>query len=122
MASIGKKDTTPELTVRKGLHRLGFRYRLHKKDLPGTPDIAFPARRKVILVHGCFWHAHGCSIAGIPKSNRSFWVPKLNRNKERDMRKEADLRKLGGDVLTVWECETRDMVALTPKLVAFLDG
>ncbi len=121
MASIGKKDTTPELIVRKALHRRGYRYRVHKKDLPGTPDIVFPGRRKVIFVHGCFWHAHGCKIGRPPRSNSSFWKPKLERNKERDKRKEATLKELGWDVLTVWECETHDMESLTPTLVAFLD-
>lgn len=122
MASIGKKDTTPELVVRKALHRLGYRYRIHRKDLPGTPDIAFPSRRKVIFVHGCFWHAHGCKIGRPPRSNISFWKPKLDRNKERDQKKELALKEAGWDVMTVWECETRDMGQLTPKLMAFLDG
>ena len=121
MASIGKKDTTPELVVRKILHRLGYRYRVHRKDLPGTPDIAFPSRLKVIFVHGCFWHAHGCHIGRPPRSNTSFWKPKLARNKERDREKELALREEGWDVMTVWECETRDMGQLTPRLVDFLD-
>ena len=122
MASIGKKDTTPELVVRKALHRLGYRYRIHRKDLPGTPDIAFPSRRKVIFVHGCFWHAHGCKIGRPPRSNISFWKPKLNRNKERDQKKELALKEAGWDVMTVWECATHDMGRLTPKLMAFLGG
>lgn len=121
MASIGKKDTTPELVVRKALHRLRYRYRIHRKDLPGTPDIAFPSRRKVIFVHGCFWHAHGCKIGRPPRSNISFWKPKLDRNKKRDQKKELALKEAGWDVMTVWECETRDMESLAPKLVAFLD-
>lgn len=122
MASIGKKDTAPELLVRRTLHRLGYRYRIHRRDLPGTPDISFPGRRRVIFVHGCFWHAHGCKIGRPPRSNTSFWTPKLARNKVRDKEKEAALMAAGWQVLTVWECETRDTENLIPKLVAFLDG
>lgn len=104
MAGIGGKNTTPELLLRRELHALGFRYRLHNPALPGKPDLAFAKYRAVIQVNGCFWHRHDCHLFRWPGSRRSFWEKKLNDNAERDQRNLADLEKLGWRVLTVWEC------------------
>lgn len=123
MARIGPKNTTPELATRKLLHRLGYRYRLHRKDLPGTPDICFSARRKAIFVHGCFWHRHeGCRRTTMPKVRTSFWEEKFRQNIERDYRKIAALRELGWNTLVVWECETKTLPILTRRLVDFLSS
>ncbi|WP_165321894.1 very short patch repair endonuclease [Rhizorhabdus phycosphaerae] len=120
MSRIGSKNTAPELVVRRLLHAMGFRYRLHRKDLPGTPDIVFPSLRKAIFVHGCFWHAHGCRIGQPPKSKPEFWGPKLARNKARDAEKSAALREEGWDVLTLWQCEIKERTLLQEQLLAFL--
>ena len=123
MARIRGKDTGPERRIRRLLTALGFRYRLHYSKLPGRPDIAFPGRRKVIWVHGCFWHRHpGCSSARLPKSRLEFWKPKLEGNRNRDLRNEADVRAAGWDTLVVWECELSDELALVTRLRSFLDG
>ena len=106
MAAIRGKDTKPEVIVRSFLHRLGFRFRLHGRDLPGRPDIVLPKYRTVVEVRGCFWHRHeGCPFAYTPKSNREFWESKLNGNRERDRRNLRDLARLGWRVIEVWECE-----------------
>lgn len=106
MSKIGPRNTKPELALRSMLHRAGFRFRLHVKDLPGKPDIVLPKYRTVIFVHGCFWHRHrGCRFATTPSSNEAFWRSKFSENVERDKRKTRALRRLGWDVLTVWECE-----------------
>ena len=121
MARIGPKDTKPELVVRRLLHGLGYRYRLHRSDLPGTPDICFPARKKVIFVHGCFWHRHdGCPRTTTPKTRTSFWEEKFVQNVARDDRKLADLRRLGWRTLVVWECETENESELAHRLGHFL--
>lgn len=120
MGRIGSKNTAPELVVRRLLHSLGYRFRLHRKDLPGTPDIVLPGRRKAIFVHGCFWHAHGCRIGRPPKSRPEFWEPKLARNRARDEENSRDLEKAGWDVLTVWQCETKDKEAVSELLEKFL--
>ena len=120
MGRIGSKNTAPELIVRRLLHSLGYRFRLHRKDLPGTPDIVLPARRKAIFVHGCFWHAHGCRIGQPPKSRPEFWEPKLARNRARDEENSRDLEHAGWDVLTVWQCETKDKATLADLLEKFL--
>lgn len=120
MSRIGPKNTAPELLVRRLLHSSGYRYRLHREDLPGTPDIVFPGRRKAIFVNGCFWHAHGCRIGKPPKSHPEFWLPKLERNRKKDSRNRRDLRKLGWDVLTIWQCQTRFQKRLEARLRAFL--
>ncbi|URD59893.1 DNA mismatch endonuclease Vsr [Sphingomonas sp. KRR8] len=105
------------MVVRRLLHAMGNRFRLHRRDLPGTPDIVLPGARKAIFVHGCFWHRHpGCPKATTPKTRREFWREKFDRNVERDRRKEVELRQAGWDVLTIWECETRDTVALEKNL------
>ncbi len=106
MASIRGKNTKPEIIVRRFLHRLGFRFQLHRRDLPGRPDIVLPKYRTVVEVRGCFWHRHeGCRFAYTPKSNREFWEAKLNGNRERDRRNIRELARLGWRVIEVWECE-----------------
>lgn len=120
MRRVGGKDTAPEMIVRRMVHAQGYRYRLHRKGLPGKPDLVFPSRRKAIFVHGCFWHGHGCKIGRLPKSRPEYWEPKIVRNRERDAAAVAGLAKLGWDALTVWQCETRDGMALAQRLVEFL--
>jgi DNA mismatch endonuclease, patch repair protein len=121
MRRIRSKNTGPELIVRRLLYSLGYRYRLHRADLPGKPDLVFGRRRKVIFVHGCFWHQHSrCKITHVPQSNGEYWAPKLARNKARDVRTKAKLRKLGWDYLIIWECETKDPEKLKGRLVSFL--
>jgi DNA mismatch endonuclease (patch repair protein) len=108
MRRIRKTDTKPEMVVRQLAHRMGFRYRLHRRDLPGTPDLVFPSLRKVIFVHGCFWHQHDCRLgAKQPSANPGYWLPKLARNVERDYQARTKLAKEGWDVLVIWECQTR---------------
>ncbi|MNX55641.1 Very short patch repair protein [compost metagenome] len=121
MAGIKGKNTKPELVVRKLVHGMGFRYRLHRKDLPGSPDLVFPRLKKVIFVHGCFWHRHtGCRFAYTPKSNAQFWLDKLEGNIRRDGQAVMALDILGWQVLIVWECEVADLPALTRKVSSFL--
>lgn len=121
MAGIKGKNTKPELAVRKLVHGMGLRYRLHRKDLPGSPDLVFPRLKKVIFVHGCFWHRHpGCRFAYTPRSNAQFWLDKLEGNIRRDGQAVAALETLGWQVLIVWECEVSDLSALTLKVSSFL--
>ena len=121
MSRVRKTNTKPEIVVRRLAHRMGHRFRLHRRDLPGTPDIVFPGKRKVIQVQGCFWHQHeGCRLANMPKSRLEYWGPKLARNVERDATTLAALREAGWEPLVVWECETRDEDALRERLQAFL--
>jgi DNA mismatch endonuclease (patch repair protein) len=121
MGRIKSKDTKPEMLVRRFLHGLGYRYALHKRDLPGAPDLVFPSRRKVILVHGCFWHQHkGCVDGRVPKSRKGYWGPKLLRNVQRDRRNISKLRRCGWRVMTVWECDISDSDRLVARLVRFL--
>ena len=113
MGRIRTKNSKPELLVRRFLHANGFRFRLHNRNLPGTPDIVLPRYQTVILVHGCFWHRHdNCPYASIPSSNRDYWINKFKSNKERDKRNLKDLRKAGFDVFVLWECELKSGVAL----------
>lgn len=119
MRAIRSKGMKPELTVRRLVHHLGFRYRLHRKDLPGKPDLVFSSRRCVIFVHGCFWHAHKCKIAHSPKTNKDYWEPKLERNKVRDVAHRKALRALGWRSLVVWECELKNPGTGT-RIVRFL--
>ena len=122
MRRVRSKDTTPELVVRRAAHSLGYRFRLHRRDLPGTPDLTFPRLRKTIFVHGCFWHRHpGCSRTTTPATRADYWREKFEQNVARDRRNVAMLRALGWDVLVVWECETFDRVALLGTLSRFLD-
>lgn len=119
MARIHGKDTKPELVVRRLLHAMGYRFRLHRRDLPGTPDIVLPGRRKAIFVHGCFWHGHeNCRKASTPASNRTFWEAKIAANRERDRRKVQSLERRDWQVLVIWECELPD--AFTDEALAFL--
>lgn len=104
MSRIRGKDTRPELVLRRGLHALGFRFRLHRKDLPGRPDMVFPRYRAVVLVHGCFWHGHDCPLFKLPATRREFWAAKIEGNKARDTRNLAGLTAAGWRVLMVWEC------------------
>jgi DNA mismatch endonuclease (patch repair protein) len=122
MSRIRSKNTKPEWVVRRLVHSMGFRYRLHKRDLPGNPDLVFPSRQKVIFVHGCFWHLHGrCRMARMPKSKVDFWKPKLEGNHKRDDRNRRQLRKAGWEVLTLWECQVHDSQALQERIKRFLD-
>ncbi|MDO8799488.1 very short patch repair endonuclease [Phenylobacterium sp.] len=121
MAQVKGKDTTPEMKVRKALTRLGARYRLHRKDLPGSPDIVLPGRRLAIFVHGCFWHGHDCARgARVPKANRDYWVAKVGRNRARDLVSQDALAALGWRVETIWECDLKDGAALTARLAGLL--
>lgn len=123
MAAIKGKDTKPELALRRLLHGAGYRYRLHRRDLPGTPDIVFPSRRKVIEVRGCFWHQHhGCRRASLPATREGYWLPKLARNVGRDRENEARLAAQGWQQLVVWECEMADPAAVLRTCAAFLGG
>lgn len=123
MRRIRGKDTKVEVLVRRLTHSLGYRYRLHSKSLPGKPDMVFQARRKAIFVHGCFWHQHDdsqCKITRVPKSNLSYWVPKLERTKIRDSQNQGALRDLGWDILVIWECESYCQENLTSRIRDFL--
>jgi DNA mismatch endonuclease (patch repair protein) len=124
MARIGSKDTKPEMVVRRMLHALGYRYVLHDRRLPGSPDLVFPSRRKAVFVHGCFWHRHDCGRGFEPKSNVEFWSAKLEANRARDRRHLAALSALGWRVLVVWECATdpKELRTLERKLVRFLES
>lgn len=121
MARIPGKNTKPELIVRKLVHALGFRFRLHRRDLPGTPDLVLPRHRKVILVHGCFWHHHAdCRYAYTPKTRTEFWLAKFARNIANDDRALRLLTERGWDILTIWECEVRDPDMLAQRVQEFL--
>ncbi len=124
MAAIKSSGMKPEMIVRSLVHRLGYRFRLHAKDLPGKPDLVFRSRRKVIFVHGCFWHQHqkaSCSDGRAPKSNLGYWAPKLARNVNRDARNVAALKAFGWRILVVWECEALgDVAKLSQRIVKFL--
>lgn len=121
MQNVRQRHTKPEMVVRRAAHRLGYRFRLHRRDLPGSPDIVFPRLEVAVFVHGCFWHRHpGCRYASTPKVNAEFWEQKFRRNVERDARKEDELRQFGWQVMVVWECETRDLKSLRRRLSEFL--
>ena len=123
MSRVRGRDTKPEMLVRRLAHGMGYRYRLHRRDLPGSPDLVFPSRRKVIFVHGCFWHRHlepDCKLARLPKSKLDFWGPKLETNRERDERNVVLLEELGWDVLVIWECQTKNRGQLQARIREFL--
>jgi DNA mismatch endonuclease (patch repair protein) len=123
MSRVKQRDTAPEIIVRRLLHRMGYRFRLQRKDLPGNPDIVLPRHRKIVFIHGCFWHGHeGCRRAARPTSNTEFWNRKIDKNMARDARVIAELEKLGWQVLTVWQCQTKDTVALQARLTKFLES
>lgn len=121
MRRIRKRDTGPELVVRRLAHSLGYRFRLYSRDLPGSPDLTFPRYRKVVLVHGCFWHQHkGCRLTRQPKSRLDYWLPKFSRNVDRDIEVRQQLSDLGWESLVIWECETKDGQAIAKRLSDFL--
>lgn len=124
MSRVRGKDTKPEMTVRRLVHSMGYRYRLHSDKLPGRPDMVFAGRRKVIFVHGCFWHRHGgdCPLTRMPKSRLDFWEPKLEKNRVRDQEKQRRLREMGWDYLIVWECQLRDLDKVAERVRGFLQG
>ena len=120
MQSVGTKDTRPEMLIRRKLHGLGYRFRLHRKDLPGRPDIVFSAKHKVVFIHGCFWHGHGCKKGKLPKSRDDYWRPKIESNKARDARVVLALKDLGWTALTLWQCELQDKEQTEHLLCEFL--
>lgn len=121
MSRIRNRDTGPEMAVRRIVHGMGYRYRLHRRDVPGTPDLVFGPRRKVIFVHGCFWHRHeNCRLARLPKSRLDFWEPKLEANRIRDERNQYELSRKDWDVLVIWECEIEQESQLRQRIREFL--
>ncbi len=121
MRRVKSKDSKAELTIRSLLHRMGYRFRLHRSDLPGKPDIVLPRHRKVIFVHGCFWHGHTCTRGKrVPKTNTDYWLQKIDGNRKRDAGVKQELEQLGWTVLVVWECELNEMDTLKEKLLSIL--
>lgn len=120
MSTVGQRNTKPELALRRALHRLGYRFRLHRRDLPGRPDIVFPSRKMVVFVHGCFWHGHGSRWGRLPKSRPEYWKAKIETNKERDRRALTELKEAGWEPLVVWQCELRDLEGAVGRVEAFL--
>lgn len=121
MRRIRSEDTAPEIALRGLIHGLGYRFRLHRRDLPGRPDLVFPARKKIIFVHGCFWHQHSsCREGRVPASRLEYWAPKLKRNQERDAENQSELREQGWTLLVIWECELRNQRTLSKRLRKFL--
>ncbi len=123
MSRVRSRDTMPEMTVRRLVHKMGFRYRLHDRGLPGHPDLVFPSRGKIIFVHGCFWHRHGdrCIYTRWPKSKLDFWKPKLEQNHDRDKDVRRQLRKMGWRVLVIWECQLKNIESLAERVRSFLE-
>ncbi|WP_223415607.1 MULTISPECIES: very short patch repair endonuclease [unclassified Pseudomonas] len=125
MGRVRSANTKPEMLVRRLVFGMGYRYRLHRKDLPGKPDLVFPSQRKIIFVHGCFWHRHDaidCRLARLPKSRIDFWLPKLEANRKRDSLVAEQLQGLGWQVLTIWECQLKDLESLALKIREFLES
>ncbi|RKR43610.1 T/G mismatch-specific endonuclease [Paraburkholderia sp. BL17N1] len=123
MGRVQSRNTKPEMLVRRLIYAMGYRYRLHARDLAGKPDLVFRSRHKVIFVHGCFWHRHsGCALARLPKSRQEFWLPKLEANRQRDTKNERSLQDANWSVLIVWECELNDVVKLKNRIKEFLDA
>lgn len=121
MRAVKGRDTAPEMLVRRMVHGMGYRYRLHGKDLPGKPDLVFPSRRKVVFVHGCFWHGHQCKRgARMPKANREYWQAKIAGNKERDTKNQQNLRNMGWQIFVIWECQMKDINNLAMEVRDFL--
>jgi DNA mismatch endonuclease (patch repair protein) len=122
MRQVHSKGTKTEMVVRRIVHSMGYRYRLHSSKLPGDPDLVFSRRKKVIFVHGCFWHQHACRRGSrIPSSRQEYWVPKLKRNKERDIENQRKLQELGWDVLIIWECELKSLKTTSDRIQEFLE-
>jgi DNA mismatch endonuclease (patch repair protein) len=122
MAKVKQRNTKPEMVLRKLLHARGWRYRLHVKALPGSPDLVFPARKAVVFVNGCFWHGHHCRLGRLPSSRPEYWVPKIEANRQRDKRKSEELLTLGWRVLTVWQCSLADKNVVVAQAEEFLCG
>lgn len=123
MSRIKHKDTQPEKIVRSLIHQMGYRFRLHRSDLPGKPDIVLPKYRKIILVNGCFWHGHkNCSRAKLPKNNSKFWLEKIESNKSRDKDNIEALKKLNWEVLVIWQCEIKNQIEIQQRLIKFLNN
>jgi DNA mismatch endonuclease (patch repair protein) len=120
MSAVGSKNTGPELALRKALFKMGYRYRLHRRDLPGTPDIVFHGRGKVIFVHGCFWHGHACRYGQPPKTRQAFWTAKITANVKRDKEAQQALNASGWSALTVWQCQLRHLKEAVAVVTAFL--
>lgn len=123
MSKVKSKDTKPEMWVRHLVHSMGYRYRLHRRDLPGTPDLVFPSRKKVILIHGCFWHRHpdsSCPLTRTPKSRKDFWLKKFKENLGRDLENENRLRALGWEQMVLWECQLKDVEKIKTRVEEFL--
>jgi DNA mismatch endonuclease (patch repair protein) len=120
MALIRSRDSKFELRVRSALHKRGYRYRKHDHTLPGKPDLVFPSRRKVVFLHGCFWHGHRCRLGRLPKSRSGYWLSKINGNRARDRRRQSELQKIGWTSMTVWECELSDFDELIARIDRFL--
>jgi DNA mismatch endonuclease (patch repair protein) len=122
MSRVGSKNTGPELAVRRAAHAAGLRFRLHRRDIPGTPDLVFPKYRAAVFVHGCFWHGHGCSKGRLPRSRQEYWVPKIRANHERDIAKTTALEAAGWRVMAIWQCEIGSREGLGRRIRAFLTG
>lgn len=121
MGRVREKNTSPELKVRSLVHHLGYRFRLHRKDLPGKPDLVFPSRNKIIFVHGCFWHGHDCARGHrVPKTNSEYWIEKIQRNMRRDSKHQSELKAMGWHVLVIWECEINNPKIVVGKIDEFL--
>lgn len=121
MSQVRNSNTKPEMIVRRMIHGMGYRYGLHSKKLPGHPDLVFASRKKLIFVNGCFWHLHGCNHYRMPKSRKEFWEPKLKKNVERDRAVRQQLKEKGWEVLTIWECELKDLKNVRRCIVNFLE-
>ncbi|WP_321530166.1 DNA mismatch endonuclease Vsr [uncultured Desulfuromonas sp.] len=121
MSRIRSSDTKPEIAVRRLIYSMGYRYRLHSKDVPGRPDIVFKGRKKVVFVHGCFWHQHGCRQYRMPKSKLDFWLPKLENNIQRDKKVLQELKESGWNVLIIWECELKDKESVCERIKYFME-
>jgi DNA mismatch endonuclease (patch repair protein) len=122
MSRVRGKNTKPELVVRRLVFSLGYRYRLHRSDLPGKPDLVFAGKKKIIFVHGCFWHVHCCNRFSMPKSNVDFWTEKLAANEDRDRRNQRKLTSLGWHYMVIWECQLLDLEELKAQIVDFLES
>ena len=123
MSRVRGRETSPEIKVRSLTHKLGYRFRLHRKNLPGKPDLVFPFRKKVIFVHGCFWHGHDCPRGQrTPKTNTGYWVEKIRKNIERDAKSQSELQSLGWSVLVIWECEIKNLDKIACKINGYLSN
>jgi DNA mismatch endonuclease (patch repair protein) len=120
MRQVKNKNTAPELLVRSLAHQMGYRFRLHRSDLPGCPDIVFPKRYRIIFVNGCFWHGHSCKRARLPETRPEYWGAKIQKTVERDQRHRKELTKLGWRVLTIWECQLKDIANIKRRVAGFL--